>query len=135
MDLFTIPFFNVLRTRLSWLEARNQTLAENIANADTPHFRPQDLKKLDFAHLLSDAQQHGVSMRVTDARHLPGATKRDAGPFKSVDAPDREATPDGNAVVLEDQMIKLSETQMAHETAISLYRKGLEMLRLAVRSG
>ncbi len=134
MDLFTIPFFQVLRTRLSWLEARNQTLAGNIANADTPHFRPQDLKKLDFAHLLADAQQKGMTMRVTDSRHLPGTTNPDAGPFKAVDAPDREATPDGNAVVLEDQMIKLSETQMAHETAISLYRKGLEMLRLAVRS-
>jgi flagellar basal-body rod protein FlgB len=134
MDLFTIPFFQVLRTRLSWLEARNQTLAENIANADTPHFRPHDLQKLDFAHLLADARQ-GVTMRVTDSHHLPGAAKRDAGPFKTIDAPDREATPDGNAVVLEDQMIKLSETQMSHETAISLYRKGLEMLRIAVRNG
>lgn len=134
MDLFTIPFFQVLRTRLTWLEARNQTLAGNIANADTPHFRPQDLEELDFAHLLSDAQQQDVGIRTTNARHLAGTVRRDVGPFKAVDAPDREATPDGNAVVLEDQMIKLSETQMAHETAISLYRKGLEMLRLAVRS-
>jgi flagellar basal-body rod protein FlgB len=134
MDLFTIPFFHVLRTRLSFLEARNQTLAENIANADTPEFRPHDLKKLDFAHLLADAQE-GVSLRVTNRQHIGGATRPNTGPFKRVEAPDREATPDGNAVVLEDQMIKLAETQMSHETAISLYRKGLEMLRLAVRSG
>ena len=134
MDLFTIPFFHVLRTRLSFLEARNQTLAENIANADTPRFKPHDLKKIDFAHLLADAQE-GVSLRVTDPQHFGGTTAPNTGPFKSVEAPDREATPDGNAVVLEDQMIKLAETQMAHETAISLYRKGLEMLRLAVRGG
>jgi flagellar basal-body rod protein FlgB len=133
MDLFTIPFFQVLRTRLTWLEARNQTLAENIANANTPHYRPQDLKQLDFAHLLADAKEP-VSVQTTEPGHLAGTVRRDVGSFKAIDAPDREATPDGNAVVLQDQMMKLSETEMAHETAISLYRKGLEMLRLAVRS-
>lgn len=133
MDLFTIPFFHILRTRLSFLEARNQAIAENIANADTPRFTPSDLKKPSFAELLADARE-GVSMRVTNPRHLPGSPRSSAGPFKKVEAPDREATPDGNAVVLEDQMIKLAETQMAHETAISLYKKGLSMLRLAVRS-
>lgn len=132
MDLSSIPFFHILRTRLSWLEARNQSIAENIANADTPRFKPHDLQKVNFKDMLTLSEERNV-LKATNAKHFSLTSSAGAGPFKVVEAPDREAKPDGNAVVLEDQMIKLSETQMSHQTAISLYKKGLDMLRLAVR--
>jgi flagellar basal-body rod protein FlgB len=47
---------------------------------------------------------------------------------------DSETTIDGNAVVLEDQMAKASETRMQFETAITLYQKGLDLLRMAARA-
>src|SRR5574338_702921 len=46
---------------------------------------------------------------------------------------DSETTIDGNAVVLEEQMARASETRMQFETGIALYQKGLELLRLATR--
>ncbi len=133
MDLFSIPFFHILRTRMSWLESRHQTIAENIANADTPRFVPNDLQRPGFTSLLADAKK-AIGLGKTDAHHFGGTPELGVGPFKEVRTPDREAKPDGNSVVLEDQMIKLSETQMSHQAAISLYKKGLDMLRLAVRS-
>lgn len=132
MDLFSIPFFNILRTRMNWLEARQEAIAGNIANANTRGYEAQDVAGVDFGRLVAGASPE--AMRQTNVRHMPGTAGAAGAPFKQIDAPDRESTPDGNSVMLEDQMMKLGETQMNHQAAIGLYRKAVEMLRLAVRS-
>ena len=38
----------------------------------------------------------------------------------------------GNSVVLEDQMMKLSSTQMDYSTASQIYKKALSLIRMAV---
>jgi flagellar basal-body rod protein FlgB len=40
---------------------------------------------------------------------------------------------DGNAVVLEEQMIKVADTRMNYDAALGLYQKGLQLMRLASR--
>lgn len=131
MDLFQIPFFNVVRSRMSFLEQRQDTIAENIANASTPHYDAKDVKSVDFEKLLS-GNLKPEGMALTNARHMQG-TLAGSGTVQTFKAPDRESSPDGNSVVLEDQMMKLSDTQMQHEAATGLYRKAIEMLRIAVR--
>jgi flagellar basal-body rod protein FlgB len=49
-------------------------------------------------------------------------------------SPDSETTLDGNAVVAEEQMMKMSETRMEFETMISLYNKSLALMRIAAKS-
>src|SRR5207253_2510770 len=44
MDLSQIPLFAMLRGRLGYLSERQQVIATNVANADTPGFLPKDLK-------------------------------------------------------------------------------------------
>ncbi|QNT68118.1 flagellar basal body rod protein FlgB [Defluviicoccus vanus] len=39
--------FAQMQARLDWLDRRQGVLAQNIANADTPGYRPQDLKAFD----------------------------------------------------------------------------------------
>ena len=51
MDLTQIPLFEMLTRRMSWLNERQKVLAQNIANADTPHYVPRDLEPLDFESL------------------------------------------------------------------------------------
>ncbi len=46
--------------------------------------------------------------------------------------PDSETSSNGNSVVLEEQMMKVSENQMDYQTATTLYSKGLGLLRMAV---
>jgi flagellar basal-body rod protein FlgB len=53
--------------------------------------------------------------------------------FTSEAAPDSETTLDGNAVVVEEQMLKMAESRMAYDAAIGLYQKSLAMLRLATK--
>jgi len=135
MNLFEIPFFNLVRQQMKWLETRQDTIAQNIANADTPSYEALDVQPLDFDKMLKQqdggATSSGGTMKLTNAHHLSGVGQVD-GAFKEVTSPDREASPNGNSVMLEDQMMKMGETQMDHEAAVGLYRKAVEMLRIAV---
>ena len=133
MDLVDSPFFNLLRTRLGQLSERQQLIAENIANASTPGYRPRDLDTTAFEQMLAQqGQGGGLAMARTSPMHLmPGGGNVDA---KIITRDDSETTIDGNAVVLEDQMSRAADTRMQFETGLALYQKGLSLLRLAIKS-
>ncbi len=48
MNFTDVPLFSLLRERMSWLNARQGVLSQNVANADAPGYHAQDLKPLDF---------------------------------------------------------------------------------------
>jgi flagellar basal-body rod protein FlgB len=127
-----IPALAALRTRMQWHQERQRVLAENIANSDTPNFKPRDLVEPKF-----DAQGGTASggatlamAHTTSGRNIAGA-----GPATSFDQ-NRNAgfqtRPAGNAVNLEDQMLKVSANQMDYAAATSLYSKSLHLLKMAV---
>jgi flagellar basal-body rod protein FlgB len=47
MPITDIPILSMLRTRMEWHQERQHVLAENVANADTPNYRPRDLAPPD----------------------------------------------------------------------------------------
>ena len=47
-----LNIFAVLSKRMEWLSQRQKVLAENIANSDTPNFRPRDLNPSEFQRVL-----------------------------------------------------------------------------------
>jgi len=48
--------------------------------------------------------------------------------------PDSEARLDGNQVVLEDEMAKMTETRLDQEAAITFYQQSLTLLRTAAKA-
>lgn len=134
MDLKSISLFSSLSQKMTWLSERQKVLAQNIANANTPGYVPRDLKKVSFkAELDQTNATGGLQMQVTDSRHLSGGPAT-AGNYeiKEQDANFAISTPDGNAVNLEDELIKMSETQMEYATAVNLYRKHVSMMKTAM---
>lgn len=133
MDLANTPFFGLLRARLDHLSERQRLVAENIANANTPGYRPRDLETAGFERMLAQAGGAGgagVTMSQTRAGHL---TPQGSAQVRTITRDDSETTMDGNAVVLEEQMARAAETRLNFETAIALYQKGLELVRMASR--
>lgn len=130
MDLQKSPLLSALAGRLSFLAARSSVIAENIANADTPEYVARDVKKKDFDRLVA-----APALRVSDPRHIALASSAGAGRVRSVEAPDPDPSLNGNKVSIETQMMKLSETRMDYQLASTVYRKGIEMIRIAVRGG
>ena len=55
MPINDIPILSMLRERMQWQQARQQVLAENVANADTPDYQAKDLAPLDFSQQLTAA--------------------------------------------------------------------------------
>ena len=132
MRLDNIPLFDAIRGRLGWLEERQRVIAQNVANADTPGFAARDLRAPDdFAHAMMQ-QSQGVGMMRTSTAHMAIQPQR-AVNYASMTSPESETTLDGNSVVVEEQMLRMAESRMAHDAAIGFYQKSLNMLRMAAR--
>lgn len=131
MNLNTIPLFSMLTERLSWLGQRQQVLANNIANADTPGFKPRDLAPVNFQRLAEDASRQ-FPITGTNSLHMVSSA-RSSGPFRvNEQSSFLETTPSGNAVVLEEQLMKMSQNVMEHRITAGLYAKHLGMIRTAI---
>jgi flagellar basal-body rod protein FlgB len=130
MDLSKIPLFAALTRRMDWLGQRQQVLAANVANADTPNYQPHDLKAQSFRELISGAQDR-LGLATTAPGHRAGLRAAE-GAASERSRQTYETAPDGNAVVLEEQMMRVAETQLQHQTITNLYRKHINMLRLAL---
>ncbi|TCZ53674.1 flagellar basal body rod protein FlgB [Roseicella aquatilis] len=111
--------------RLRWLDQRQRVLAQNIANANTPGYQPQDL--VPFAQHLARTDT-AAEPRRTDAAHLPGQ----GGDGVRKDRTAIERAPDGNAVSLDQQALKVAETDQAHALATALRSRWLAMYRTAL---
>lgn len=100
---------------------RQARIAENVANADTPGYRARDLP--DFA--------------TTYARWSDRTEAVDGGrtpDWDTVDAPD-QASPNGNTVSVEDQMVKAADTQYTHQLSLAVYGSALSILRASIGAG
>lgn len=124
-----------LKNKLSWHRARQGILAQNIANANTPNYQPRDLKRVDFSALVAQTtgNSSGITTLTTHAAHFRISGFGEQGvSFDVKKGVDWEITPNGNAVSLEDQMIKVTENQMEYQAATTLYSRSLGLLRLTV---
>lgn len=134
MSVTDMPLFAMLKQRMSWLSARQNVLSQNVANVDTPGYAARDLKPVDFEKILQGATtpaEFQGGLRLTDTRHI-SVTPADGSDFTDVDAPDVEASPNGNTVSLEQEMIRVSDTQAEYQAASNLYAKAIDMVKTAI---
>ena len=136
MNLLDLPIFKAMTGQMEWLNRRQSVLSENLANSDTPGYTPHDLNQIDFSELLkgnrSASAVHKAQMAAAEhASDGNDATTlgRDA---EQVEARGMETSPTGNSVVLEEQLIKVSETQIQYSMLTNLYRKQADMIRMAI---
>lgn len=128
MDLRQIPLFSMITRQMDWLTTRQNVLAQNIANADTPNYRAKDLAPLDFAEMARAAGDK-LGLSTTNGNHIKGGTSSASNALSDKDS---RASLSGNGVVLEDELMKISETQADYELITRLYRKHVGMLRTAL---
>ncbi|MEM0947064.1 MAG: FlgB family protein [Pseudomonadota bacterium] len=108
---------------------RQAEIARNVANADTPGYRARDV--VPFAELY--AEQTTLQARKTRDDHLSGAA--DAGISARVVDSGTEASPNGNSVSLETEIMKAADVQKDHGLALAVYQSSLDLMRTAVGRG
>lgn len=121
---------NLAKNRMDWVARRQEVLAENIANANTPGYIPSDVKPFKAALTetllpIQPVATHAAHMRpeVRDPRVVVETKKT------------FESSPDGNAVVLDEQMAKLGDAKGAYDLAASLMQKQFKMIKTALGKG
>ncbi len=130
MAISDLPIFSMLRTRMNWHQERQRLLAENVANADTPGYRPRDLSPLDFGRQVQQASGQ-LQLALSAPGHLTGAGAAGSR-FAMARSENYDVKPMGNAVKLEDEMMKVAANQMDHQAAISLYARSMGLLKTAI---
>lgn len=131
MDFGDTTLLSAVKKRLGWLSQRQEVLAHNIANANTPRYQAHDLKPFEFKEILRQ-EKIQLNMNVTDSSHQPGRRKRIRDFAEEETRKPFETTPTGNSVVLEEQMAKMNETHTKHNLVTNLYKKHLKMIATAV---
>ena len=121
--------------KMNYLSTRQGVIAQNIANADTPEYRPRDLTDVDFGAVLKDVTgSKKVRMeRTTEGHIMPGGNLDTAKNRKS--RMTYEVAPADNAVIIEEQMMKASQTTMDYNLMTNLLRKNVGMIQTALGKG
>ncbi len=108
--------------------ARQNAIARNVANADSPGYRAKDIASFSETYNGGTAQ---TDLRMTRSGHVGNLS---AGGDYRVIATDDPVSPNGNSVSLETEMVKASEVRHQHELALSIYSKSMDILRASLGS-
>jgi len=131
MEVGKLSLFSIVKKRMAWLSHRQEVLAQNIANSDTPGYKARDLKAFKFEDLVR-RENAGLQMATTEKTHLGGQRKRVRDFAAGEDRKPFETDPNGNSVVLEEQMAKMSENSVSYQLTSELYKKHLGMIKMAL---
>jgi flagellar basal-body rod protein FlgB len=122
IDLTTV---DALQSALTYHRERHTVLAGNVANLDTPGFRPRDLERVTA----SAPEQ----LATTEAGHIAAQSTSDY--VTSYDDGGALQGTDGNAVSLERELSKIDANRARYATAAELVSRRLAMLRYAAGDG
>lgn len=123
-----VYLFDLASRQAGWLAARQAAVAGNIANADTPGFRPQDVEP--FVEVLDNAR---LAMAATSSGHLgPGATAPGAASLTEGDSWAVKVS--GNAVTLEAELLKAGEVGRSYSLNTAIVKAFHRMLMTTVKS-
>lgn len=121
-----LSIFRAAHAMAAHAGARQNILAQNMANADTPDYAARDITP--FAELARDPGS-SANLRTTRTSHLGASTApHQADIFERLG----ERDPNGNSVSLETEMLNAVETKRQHDRALAIYKSSLTVLRSAL---
>ena len=111
---------------------RNEVLASNIANADTPGYKARDI---DFSTALKSAHNDALRLRATDDQHH-GVSSQSYSSNWIADAKYRvptQPTLDGNTVEADVEQAQFAENALMYRASLSFLDGSIKTLKYAIR--
>jgi flagellar basal-body rod protein FlgB len=125
----------LLQAALKGLSTRQQTIADNVANVDTPQFKAS---RVGFEESLKQAMGNGDQplpmFKVTNGVQGPGDAPSEIKPTVTTES-DTSRRNDGNNVDVDREMLDLTDTNMRFNAVISTVSSKLQILRYAINGG
>ncbi len=106
---------------------RQNIVARNIANADTPGFKARDVSS--FADTYRNGPE-APQLHGTNPRHLTTPFWSTSQARITID--DAQPSPNGNSVSIENEMVKTAQLRHEHDLSVGIYRSALDMLRTSI---
>ncbi|OLD71099.1 MAG: flagellar basal-body rod protein FlgB [Acidobacteria bacterium 13_1_40CM_2_56_11] len=118
------PFFPAVEELLSWTSKRQQALAGNVANMDTPGYRAQDYS---FEQELAT-----IHLSTTTANHIAPLKDEAHARLYAVNS---KVKPNGNNVDLEREMTEITKNGLQYITLVQYLNQKIRTLRAAINEG
>lgn len=137
MTTQNLALFKAMGAKMDYLNQRQRVISQNIANTDTPGYRPQDLVDADFSRVLKgvvDSKRSNVQMETTQRLHMPPPNEVQ-DPRSKKQKETYEVAPAGNSVIMEEQLINAGETVMQFNLMTNLYQKNVGLIRQSLGGG
>ncbi|MEN3953259.1 flagellar basal body protein [Iodidimonas sp. SYSU 1G8] len=135
----TPALLNGIGLAMRHLSERQRTIAQNIANSETPGYKARDVEAPDFGALVASQSGSEVHVprphvRLSEGMAAMGARAPENG-ATMLDQHTSETKPDGNNVTIEDQLLKMAQVQADFTALTNLYRKQMSLLKTATGRG
>ncbi len=135
MTTQNLALFKGLGAKMAYLNQRQRVISQNIANSDTPGYRPKDLLPVDFSSVLKSLDKSSgvtaVKVNGTNGKHLP-APDQVLDPKSKKQRETYEVAPAGNAVIMEEQLVNAQQTAMDYNLMANIYQKQVGMIKTAL---
>jgi flagellar basal-body rod protein FlgB len=129
MDPTKIGLFDLAEKRLAWTVQRQNVLASNIANVNTPGYQGRDVE--NFSKVLAGTST--VAPVQTQPGHMAGTAQ--IGLASLITDPPRARSLDGNTVALDEQVTKVADTETTQTLVTSIWKKYMGMFNIALGKG
>ena len=111
---------------------RQQVLAENIANADTPNFKARDFSfKSALDSAMAGRATGGLAMERTAPGHLSGTTGRALADLKFRQP--MQSSADGNTVEMDVERAEFAENALRYEASLTFINSRIKGLMTAIQ--
>lgn len=135
MTTQNLSLFKAMASKMDFLNQRQRIISQNIANSDTPGYKPEDLVPVKFDNVLKNVTKESgvmsVSMNTTSPMHMP-APGQIPDPQEKRQKETYEVKPAGNAVIMEEQLMHSNETVADYNLMTNLYQKNVRMIQTAL---
>ena len=129
LDLFG-GTISSLENGLSYATLNHKTIANNIANVDTPNYKA---KNVSFKDMLENEKQISISAYRTDNRHYDFEIKQSTPGVNNVT--NLRYRNNGNAVDMDAEQTKLAENQIYYNALIDRVNGKLNTLNTVIKGG
>ncbi len=134
MTIQDIGLMQAIGAKMDYLNQRQSIIAQNVANADTPGYRPRDLVDVNFADMLKEQTRSDVrpvSVAATDAAHIASGSETGVVNSRKTRSP-YEVAPAGNSVIIEEQLVNAGQNAMDYNLMLNVMQKQVGMFRTAL---
>jgi flagellar basal-body rod protein FlgB len=134
MDIGQTRTDQLVESALTGLAARQRTIGDNVANADTPGFKAS---RVEFEGLLRNAVDRQSSFRLLRAGGVAEAPRAEPASVLPQVVQDTQTTrrADGNNVDIDAEMLQLAETNLTYNALTQITSSRLQLLRTVISEG